>query len=388
MHSHRRMRHLHDLWHRVPASVRFQLRNHAAQLAEHSRRARLWRWNAATFASPRGVHGHVAYLGRREDTHSAEEAFGDPESNGAPASSLNGITVSEVALPGALKVPHTVRMMIDCHGTLDQIVKRGSQSVWRHVLPAVGACCVAQVTDDVEIARISKRLLEPYAAARHGEEAVQVPLDTVRALARRGGLVALYYRGQQLAVRLSYEYERDGVPTFAAWRFGYPPHVFEDRARYAIANGLNTYFAIRHAAENGFTMMDFGLSPSHPFDNGGLKFKRMRGAAVSAVNIHEFFYVRAPASQRAWFLWVRPLFSVEREQVVLNAGVPAELSDAELVARVKSELVIRGVSRVRLHAERKMPLRVLEEVRAAYRLGKRAAPSDRTPVVEVAPVWE
>src|SRR6185369_10687733 len=140
--------------------------------------------------------------------------------------------------------------------------------------------------------------------------------------------------------RLSYEYEHHGVRTFAALRFGYPPHVFEDRTRYAIANGLNTYFAIRHAVENGFTMMDFGQSPSHPFDNGGLKFKRMHGAAVSAINVHQFFYVRAPASQRAWFLWVRPLFSVEREQVVLNAGVPAELSDAELVARVKSELVI------------------------------------------------
>ncbi|MFT3837464.1 MAG: hypothetical protein QM723_10765 [Myxococcaceae bacterium] len=382
------MRHLHDLWHRVPPSLRFRLRDQAAQLAEHGRRARLWRWNASTFASPRGVHGHVAYLGRREATHSAEEAFGDQESNGGLTSSLNGISVSELPVPGALKVPHTLRMMIDCHGTLDQIVRRGSHGAWRHVLPAVGACSIAPVTDDIEIARISEQLLEPYAAARHGEEAVQVPLGTVRSLAQHGGLCALYYRGKELAVRLSYEYEHDGIRTFAAWRFGFPPHVYEDRGRYALANGLNTYFSIRHAVESGFTMMDFGLSPSHPFDNGPMKFKRMHAAAVSAVNIHEFFYVRTPASQRAWFLWVRPLFSVERGQVVLNAGVPAELGDAELIARVKSEMVIRGVSRVRLHSERKLPWRVLEQVRAAFTLGKRAAPSDRTPVIEVAPVWE
>jgi hypothetical protein len=191
----------------------------------------------------------------------------------------------------------------------------------------------------------------PY-AARHGEATNQVPFERVLALARRGGLVTVELDGEVVAARLGYEFERDGRRCFAAWRFGYPPRVFEDAERYGVMNSLNTLLAIRHAHDGGFAALDFGLSPATPVENGQLQFKRLRGATVATTECHSFFWLTVPPARAPDFFWARPVLSLEHGALVLNLGVPEAVSDAMVRERLHKRLTFSGVDRVRLYTPR------------------------------------
>jgi hypothetical protein len=185
-------------------------------------------------------------------------------------------------------------------------------------------------------------------------------------MAHKGDLVSIFVDGEEVGARLGYSYVRDKVRYFAAWRFGYPRRVFSDPERYGAINGMNSYLAIQHAHQSGHDVLDFGLAPAHPIENGQLRFKRMRGCAVSTVNCHFFFSVRMPRGCGARFFWARPLFSVEGQQVALNVGIPADVTDRDLVDRIRRELMFKGVSLLRLHTERPVSKTFEESIRARW----------------------
>lgn len=347
-----------ELLQRLPPGWRSSLRGglHAAEAL--GRAASVWKYEARSFPAPEGVDGRVAWLGRRESMHIAA-LFGAP--GPSLPGLLGGVQVTELPTPGALRVPRAVRLSIDVHGTVDEVLSRASHGVWRRAKPLAELAHVKPVTSDADIDRVNAELLVPY-AARHGEETHQVPLDQVRALAHQGGLVTIEVAGEEVAARLGYEFERDGRRCFAAWRFGYPARVFDDPERYGAMNSLNTLLSIRHAHDGGFALLDFGMSPAIPVENGQLQFKRLRGAAVSTVECHSYFWVKVPRARAPDFFWARPLFSVEHGALVLNVGVPAAVTDHELHDRYHKKLVFKGVSLVRLHAARPVGADVTREL--------------------------
>jgi len=316
----------------------------------------------------------------------AFRAFAGEETESAQEYPGYGLTVREVPLPGALRVPSWIRLLIDVRGPLEQVLARSSHGIWRRARPLAERAHVLPVTDDGEIDRISEEMLVPYAAEKHHEEANQVPIEKVRDLARRGGLVSIHLDGEEVAARLGFSYERHGARYFHAWRFGYPRRVFNDPERYGAVNGLNSYLAIQHAHESGHHVFDFGLSPAHPVENGQLQFKRMRGGAVSTVNCHSFFSVRMARECAARFLWTRPLFSVEGRRIILNVGVPSDLPDEEMVQRVHQKLVFQGVSLLRLHAERPVSEALKRSISATWRVENMSGSKDGPVPIDMAAV--
>ncbi len=338
-----------ELLKRLPPGLAWRLRDGLHTAEDLARAASVWKYEARSLPAPVGVGGRVAWLGRRDSTHAAELAFA--ASGPVFPGFIGAVRVTELPAPGALRVPTMVRLFIDLDGTLDEVLARASHDVWRRAKPLAERARVTPVTSDAEIDRVDAELLKPY-AARHGEQTHQVPLERVRTLAHEGGLVSISVDGEEVAARLGYEYARDGQRCYAAWRFGYPARVFSDPERYGAMNSLNTLLSIRHAHEGGYAVLDFGLSPAHPVENGQLQFKRLRGAAVSTVECHSFFSVKVPPDRAPDFFWARPLFSVEHGALVLNVGLPATVPDRDLLERFRKKLVFKGVSRLRLHAAR------------------------------------
>lgn len=350
-----------ELLKRLPSGLASTLRDGLHTAEDLARAASVWKYEALSLPAPAGVEGRVAWLGRRDSTTAAELAFGatGPVFPGF----VGAVKVTEFPTPGALRVPTLVRLIIDLHGTLDDVLARASHGVWRLAKPLADRARVTPVTSPEEIDRVEAELLRPY-AARHGAQAHHVPLERVRALAHEGGLVSISVDGEEVAARLGYEFVREGKRCYAAWRFGYPARVFDDPARYGAMNGLNTLLAIRHAHDGGYAVLDFGLSPATPVENGQLQFKRLRGAAVSTVECHAFFSLKVPPARAPDFFWARPVFSVDHGALVLNVGVPSALADRELLDRVHKKLVFKGVAKLRLHAARPIDPAVIRELGA------------------------
>jgi hypothetical protein len=333
--------------------VLFQARQLAYELQENAGLARLWRWQVARLTSPDAPY-EVLYIGPEAQRARAARLFDAQQVEIVSAQALaapNVAVASHVPLPGALRVPTTLHMVVPLDRPLEHILGTFHSGLRRMVLKRRSDYAHKQVIEVDELERLRLEMLTPYAQARHGEGAVMVSAESVQRIARgKGRLDVLMLGGEELGCHLGYVRETAGFLHWVSSRHGYPPHVFDDRKRFSEVNAMNNFLACEWAKANGFHAHDLGSCVGRPED-GLLQWKRRRGGNPDASWSRLHLSVRLPRAVRAELLWDHPLFNVEGDRLSLSLGLPADRTDSEAVVRYR-ELRFGGLASVALHAAR------------------------------------
>jgi hypothetical protein len=257
---------------------------------------------------------------------------------------------SDWPMPGALRLPVLLRTLIPLASTCDESMTGLASELRRRCRRLFERASVRQVTRPEEVTQIHETMMKPFAEARHDDRAEVVPESELQRIAREDFLAVITLDGVPVAAQSGHPYLRNGQRCWEALRYGYPKEVFSDPSKMSDANALNSYVSMHHAISQGYEVLDFGTSIAAP-EGGLLQFKRRRGGALSVFGCPHSLWLRPPKQDTASFFWRYPLFSVERRGLVLNVGVPENVQDAELLARLKS-LGYGGLEAVKLHTAR------------------------------------
>lgn len=354
----------------ISPSLRFELRKEIAWLRELFARARLWRWEIARLAG----HGEncpydIFYAGRKSQRDLARAMlgiYGEAAASKTAAFSPNrSVIISEIPLPGALRVPLYVSAIVPLGRPIEEITARYHRDLQRTLRKLRPRYRLQQVVDEAEIDRVDRELLQPYAKARHGDAASQLGQKEVRTMAQQcGRLDLLLMDDAVVGCQLGCVITRAGKRYWSANRFGYTEAVFSDPKRLRESNSFNTHLALESAIENGFDYYDIGLSLGRP-DDGLLEWKRRRGGELDTLGNEGYFYVRLPGAGAAQLLWNAPLFAVERQKMTLHLGLPHGPTDVEVASRYR-EMGFGGLSRIYLYCARAPGESVLETLRGYY----------------------
>jgi hypothetical protein len=273
--------------------------------------------------------------------------------------------VSEAPIPGALRVPKYVHMVVPLGRPLEDIVAKYDKQLRRRLLKQLPKLEARQVTEDAEIERVYREMLVPFARARHGEGAHNFSIDFVREMALvRGRLDLVSLSGEEVACELGYGMAHAGKRYWVALRFGCTEAVFSDRGRLRETNSLSNFACLIRSLENRFDFYDMGYCLPR-YDDGNLQWKRNRGGALETFRNCDFFFVRLPRDSQARFLWNSPLFSLEAGGVTLRLGLPEGPSDEDVVRRYR-EIGFGGLTRVYLHCARRASDDLLRQLRSRY----------------------
>lgn len=280
---------------------------------------------------------------------------------------LSGRTVfvSEMPIPGALRVPWFLRAIVPLGRPIDEITAGYDGELRRSIRKHRARYRMQQVLNDTDIDLAEREMLQPYASARNGSATVQIAPGEVRKTALKYGRLDLVLcEDKVVACHLGITITRAGKRYWSTVRFGYPEAVFSDPKRLRETNSITTFLALEWAIENGFDYYDIGTCLGSP-DDGLLRWKRRRGGAVDTMGNHGFFHVRLPSVGAAQFLWDAPLFAVERKNMTLHLGLPDGPSDDEVAIRYR-EMGFGGLFKVYLHCARPPGDHLLETLRNLY----------------------
>ncbi|MGE5137852.1 MAG: GNAT family N-acetyltransferase [Rudaea sp.] len=370
----------------ISPSLRFKLKNRATRLGELRSLACLWQWELARL--PRGGGGplDILYLGRKAKRRQAMAALGfdsgPGEDDGSRMSGRQRVVISELPIPGALRVPLYVNTAVPLGRPLEEITASYDRRLQQLIRKHRPNYTVRRAVEAAEIDQIDRDMLKSFAAARHGDRALQMPSRDVRAMAQAewGRLDVVCSGDEAVACQLGCTEVRAGKRYWNVLYFGCPEAVLSDRKRFGQANAMADYLGLEWAIENGFDYYDLGLSPGRP-DSGSLQWKKHRRAVLEPARTYGNFYVLLPKAGVARLLWNAPLFSLQHGNLVLHLGIPDGHSDEEIVARYR-EMGFGGLSNVYLHCERPLDGNVLGEIRALYE------DQEAPPLVETVPARE
>jgi hypothetical protein len=279
--------------------------------------------------------------------------------------SLQAAYVSEMPIPGALRVPSYLSVIVPLGMPIEEITAGTGYELRRVLRKHRARYRTQQVLDDAEIDHADQEMLRPYASARHGTAAAQIGPDLVRRMAQKFGRLDLVLSGDEVvACQLGCAFTRAGKRYWSLIRCGYPEAVFSDSRRLHETNSINFYLALERALENGFDYFDMGGSLGRPED-GLLQWKKRWGGAVDTMGNHGYFHVRLPRVDVAQFLWDAPLFAVERHHLTLHLGLPDGPSDEEVAIRYR-QMGFGGLFKIYLHCARPPGERLLETLRRLY----------------------
>jgi hypothetical protein len=208
-------------------------------------------------------------------------------------------------------------------------------------------------------------MIVPFAEARNHEQVQHVTFDEVVRIAEQGGVEGLLRGDVEVGVHLGSAQTRGNKRCWVEKRFGYPAAVFSDAKRLAAANAMNVHLTLKSALERGFDLYDLGVSVARP-DGGLLQFKHRRSAVLEPTGAWSRQWARIPRAIAPAFLSRAPLFSLARGALWLNVGLAANTSDAQCIEAMK-RWRFRGLTGVRLFAERAPSSELLEQVRGLYR---------------------
>ena len=256
---------------------------------------------------------------------------------------------STVSYSVAGALPWCIHAVVALDRSIDEIMASFDRELRRR-LRKRPAYDLRPVVDADEVLHTSKTMLEPYAAARHGDEATQVPVDVVLKLAQGAGgarLDVMRHDGAPVGCHLGFPFTRGGKRFWETIRFGYPASEFADPKRLREVNAMNAHLAFEWAAANGFDYYNIGQAPAHP-DSGLLQWKRRRGGVPWVMHNDGFFSVRLPRTGTPQFLWDAPLFAVEGGGLTLRLGFPDGPSDEDAALRYK-EMGYGGLSTVYIY---------------------------------------
>jgi hypothetical protein len=337
----------------VPPELRFHARQLIFELQENAGLLRLWNWQVARLSRPDAPYD-VLYVGPEEQRARAQALFATERAELVSAQTLtapNVAVVTHVPLPGTLKVPMQLHMVVPLDRSLDDIIADFHDGLRRKLLKLRPGFVMEQVIEHRELERLHREMLAPYAEARHRDGAVPLDVEATRRIARGAGRMdVLKLDGEEVGCHLGYPREARGFTHWVSLRYGYPKPVFEDQRRFSDINSMNGYLTLEWAKASGFHVHDLGSCVARP-DDGLLQWKRRRGGIPDSTWAHLQLSVRLPRSVRAELLWDHPLFSVEGDRLSLSLGLPGDRTDSEAAARFR-ELRFGGLASVALHAAR------------------------------------
>jgi hypothetical protein len=337
----------------LPPSMSIPVVDAARRTRVWAGRARLWGWKLFHLAPREGSRFDVDFLGREDVAWRVWTNLGLPAgllaARALPVrSEPHTVLVSELPLPGSLRIPWELHMVVPFGRTLEEIAAGYDGELRRRLRRLKERLRVRRVEAPAEVDRVNREMLVPYALARHGQGAYLMGDDDVRRMALRTGRLDLVSEGDAaVACHLGYDVVRHGRRYCVTRLFGYPERVFSNPRRLRDVNSANTWLAMTWAHENGYDFYDMGACHARP-DDGLLQWKRRRGGNPDLLRNDGFFHLRLPREDEAHFLWESPVFAVERGRLVLHVGVPVGPSDAEVESRYR-ELAFGGLAAVRVH---------------------------------------
>ena len=353
----------------VSSSNRYKLRAVAGRLRELINRACLWNWEVALLLRKGVGSCDIIYIGRKSQRDMAKAILNinqQPDGSSTIESGADRrVIVSEVPLPGAIRVPTFLGSRVRLGRPIEEITSNFHSQLRRELKKARSRYRLRQVLDNGEIERIDQTMLRPYAKARHGLGAAQISSDEVKKESQQyGRLDLLLFDDDEVGCQLSHSSIREGKSYWTANRFGYPDDVFSDPKRLRDINSMNNHLAMEWAIENGFDFYDIGGALGRPGD-GLLEWKRRRGSELYTDSISGYFHIRLPKVGTPQFLWDKPLFAVEYHQLTLHLGLPDVQSDEEIASRYR-EMGFGGLFKVYLHCATPPSYHLLDEIRSYY----------------------
>ncbi len=335
-------------------SVRFEIRSTKDWLKERLDLAAFWRWNLTILHPKDGSPFRIRYFGRKKNVNLAEVLLGIDRESGAPQAARKEterkVLVSEIPIPGAIRVPKYLRAIVPLDRKVDEIVNDFESELRRRLKKHRPYFHMRQVTEDHEIEFADQQLLRPFAENRHGDHVNHMDSNTVKSFAKDfGRLDFVYEEGVLVACILGVEYSVKGKRYWMVDRFGYTAEVFSDPKRFGYANAVNNQLAMEWAIVNNFDFYDMTLVFACPFD-GLLEWKKRRGSIfrMTALKGFSHFYIKVANADAANFFWESPLFAVEHGGVVLHLGLPSGRNEEEFLSHY-SKMTFRELNKVYLH---------------------------------------
>jgi hypothetical protein len=336
-------------------SMRFGIRDKKDWLKERLNLAAFWRWKQTYLYPKEGSQFKVRYWGRQENINLAETLLGIDRASGVVQADHHvperSVTVSEIPIPGAIRVPKYLRAIVPLEGGMEAIIADYDSELRRRLKKYRPNFHTKQALTDEEIDAADNTLLRPFASDRHGAAVNHMPSKTVRDFAQRFGRLDLVYENSELvACLLAMEYWVAGKKYWILDRFGYPESVFSDPKRLGHINAMNNHIAMEWAIENGYDYYDIGLVFARPWD-GLLHWKKRRGSIMrtTALPLFSHFYLKVSDADAAEFFWESPLFSEDgRGLLTLHLGLPAGKSDADFLDHY-NKMTFRELRQVNLY---------------------------------------
>ncbi len=334
----------------VTPSQRANIKWLLGTVGQWARKAQFWQWTAAEVRPLNCTH-RVSYFGTRSGRGIVELPL---SGNAAELlSDCDSVMVSELPLPGALRIPRYMQLNIPLHQSLDALLEGYGDKLRRVVRQQLIKAKVVRAEDQQQITFADDNMLKPYASSRYGPSAHQLSTALIAEITggAKGGLDILYSNDEPVACHLGVTQIRKDQRYWIAVRFGYREVVFNAPKRLHEINSVNVFLATKYAKENGFDFYGLGNCLAHP-DDGLLHWKRRRGGLLDATQCHEWFYVRLPKIQACAFLWSTPLFSAQRggKNLELHIGIPKGSDDTAVLHRYR-EMSFSGRCNVVVHHE-------------------------------------
>lgn len=357
----------------VSPSMRYEIRAALTWFRDFLGRTCVWRWEIARFRLQQESPYEFLYVGRKNQREMAKLLIGGKSPANCPlagshpqtSSSNHVVVVSEAPTTGALSVPLYLSAVVPLGRSIEDISAKYDSELRRNNRKHRPRYRMVQTLVDEEIEKADREMLRPYATARQGIHAAQLPTEEVFRIAKTVGRLDLIMLDDEvIACHLGCVIERGGKRYWSTMRFGYTEAVFSDAKRLREVNSITTFMALEWAIDNGFDYYDIGLCLARP-DDGLLKWKRRRGGDIDPLSNHTYMFVRLPKTGTARFLWNTPLFAVEGNELTLHLGLPDGPSDEEVADRYH-EMVFGGLHKIYLYCARHSGDQFLETLSSRY----------------------
>jgi hypothetical protein len=285
------------------------------------------------------------------------------------------VLISDFPTPGAYRVPVMLNTVVPLGRPLSEITACYGSNLRRLIRQQRSNFSVRQILVDSEIDAVNRNMLQAFASARHGEEAMQLADKVIFRMAhsQSGRLDAVCFDEEVVACHLGSSFVRSGKSYWSSVRFGYPQEVISDSRRFGETNAMVTYLALEWAIEHGFDNYSIGFSTARP-DGGLLQWKRRRAGVLDPDGHYGLLYIRLPKHAAPEYLWTAPFFSLESGGIALHLGVPDSASDEAVFDRYR-KMSYRGLSRICLHSGGTPRMGALDKIRSLY------SPQECPPVV-------
>ena len=222
-------------------SLVFEISEIIAHLRELIKRAMLWHWTIERYAQYPNSSFDILYLGRKVNFNLIKRLIGVADVNKIAFNiSKHTVFITEIPLPGSLCIPQYLRAIVALDRTIEEILENYDDKLRRSLLKNRKRYRLKQTTDETVIDFADRKMLQPFAAARHGTSANQMSSDTVRRFALEFGRLDLVLLDDEVvACMLGVESIRKGKRYWVADRCGYPENVFSNPKLLSELNSIN-----------------------------------------------------------------------------------------------------------------------------------------------------